>query len=456
MPRNPIIILAAIFSLSIAGCILSDPTVTIENIQPVSTLSPSTVISFPTATIEEESHTPKAAPLFGYTHQRADGNRFVEGRASLPESTSIEIPLDGTPAWVVAAPYEDTSLWAVVLDDGRVQAFWINPQSIETAQITPDQLNPGSPPFLSIVNSIPELVTGTSPDQSTSTHPIILPISGLRASIQVDGTLSLVDENDQITASLAIDALPDARILSDDSGRLLLLSGSTTKYDHGVLGDLIEASRITLVETSPDPRIISTIPIPNDKVIEGIAPLWVDLNNDTVREIIVTLSDGLGGAQIVVYTEKGEQIAAGDAIGLGYRWRHQIAVAPFGPNGEMELVDVLTPHIGGTVEFFQLDGDRLSKVAQVEGYTSHVIRSRNLDMAAAGDFDGDGLVELLLPNQARTELGAIQRTTEGAEVVWSLPIDGQMNTNLGAITLNNGMIIIGLGRMDNIFKIWLP
>jgi len=77
-------------------------------------------------------------------------------------------------------------------------------------------------------------------------------------------------------------------------------------------------------------------------------------------------------------------------------------------------------------------------------------------MAAAGDFDGDGNIELLLPNQARDELGAIQRTAEGAELVWSLPIKGQINTNLGAVTLENGTILIGIGRADNVFKIWLP
>ncbi len=394
--------------------------------------------------------------VFGNTHLMADGNHLLEGRGSLPAGTSIEVGLDGTPVWVVAVPYEDTSLWAVVLEDGRVQAFWVNPREVRDAQITPNQLPPGSPPLLFIEHGLPKLSSLPSADQSPTTHPVHLQDQGLRAFIQSDGSLVLMDALDQIRATLAIDALPDARILSDDAGRLLVLSGPTTKYDHGVLGDKIEATSITLVATSPEPRVIASIPVPEGQVIEGIAPIWVDLTGDGQREIIVTLSDGINGARIVVYSESGEQIVAGNAIGLGYRWRHLIAAAPFGPNGETELVDVLTPHIGGTVEFFQIDEERLLKVAQVSGYTSHVLGSRNLDMAAAGDFDGDGLLELLLPNQERNKLGAIQRTPEGAEVVWSIPIGGIMNSNLGAVSLNDGTIIIGVGRTDNTFKLWLP
>ena len=442
--------------LLIASCAPVEAIAQTKTPDPTATIALTTVKAPQTIATDKDESESETQPLFGYTHHMPDGNRFIEGTGSLPNGTSIEITLEGTPLWVVAVPYEGSSLWAVILDDGRVQGFNINTQSVKTAQITPGQLNPESPPLIFIEDGIPKLVAVSSPDQSLSTHPIYLPSQDLYTFINNDGSLSLIDKSNQIIATLDINALPDARILSDDADRLLLLSGPTSKYDHGVLGDEIEATSITLTETFPDIRVVSVIQVPDGQVIEGIAPIWTDLNNDGNREIIVTLSDGINGAQLVVYSEDGERLALGDAIGIGYRWRHQIAVAPFGPNGEMEIVDVLTPHIGGVVEFFQTDGNRLLKVAQIGGYTSHVIGSRNLDMAIAGDFDGDGLIELLLPNQSRNELGAIQRTFDGADVAWKLPIEGQMSTNLGAVTLDNGTIIIGVGRSDNILKIWLP
>ena len=138
--------------------------------------------------------------------------------------------------------------------------------------------------------------------------------------------------------------------------------------------------------------------------MEGISPIWADLNGDGQREIIVTLSDSAQGAQVVVYSESGERLAAGPAVGRGNRWRHQLAVAPFGVNGEPELAEVLTPHIGGIAGFYRLDGDSLNLVAQHGGVTSHPIGSRNLDMGLAGDLDGDGRVELVVFNQQFTEI----------------------------------------------------
>lgn len=41
-------------------------------------------------------------------------------------------------------------------------------------------------------------------------------------------------------------------------------------------------------------------------------------------------------------------------------------------------------------------------------------------------------MELLIPTADGGTLGAIRRTTEGASVVWTLPVEGRISTNLAA------------------------
>ena len=403
---------------------------------------------------------PAAKNIYAYTNQRPDGNRVVGGQGALPLTSFIDIPLKGVPQWIVAAPLSDVeseqggSLWVVVLADGRTSAFIVeNGQAIET-QITPSNLE-NMPPLLKLSDDRPEIVVPSSAG-NVFAPPAILDEEGTMAIISADGELQIIDPAGIAKTVADVRPLPDARLLTDGSGRLLLLAEPTTRYDHGVLGDGIEAAAIIMVDTKPEPEVVLNLPISEPAVVEGIAPLWADLNGDGEREIIVTQSDIEQGAQIVVYDQTGNQLATGPAIGRSYRWRHQIAVAPFGPGGEIELVDVLTPHIGGVVEFYRLEGDQLRIVAQVPGFTSHRIGTPNLDMALAGDVDGDGTVEVLLPTQARTDLGAIQRTADGAEVAWMIPVGGQVITNLAAVPLANGGMAIGAGREDGVLRVWHP
>ena len=289
---------------------------------------------------------------------------------------------------------------------------------------------------------------------SIITHPIILPNGSATAYISQDGNINI--ENSYGHSALKINALLDGRILSDENGRLLILSSPSTKYNHGVLGDEFEAEQVSLISTSPKFEVVANIPIPEGKVVEGISPIWTDLNNDGTREIIVTISNQIDGAQIIVLSESGELLAESQPIGQGYRWRHQIAAAPFGPQGEIEIVSLLTPHIGGNIEFFQMVDQQLVLTANLNGYTSHVIGSRNLDMAVAGDFDGDGIVELLLPSQDLRSLGVIQRVENGAIVELSIPLDARVLTNFATVSFQDGLLAVGIGLDTNVLRIWLP
>jgi hypothetical protein len=455
-----VVFLTAILILLLNACSTSTPSPSfIGTTEPTKTNSP----------IEQSQdfHTPIISPTIasiisqppiylGFSFQQSDGNRFVSGQGCLPSETPIDITLPNKPIWVLGAPYQNGAIFVAVLKDGNTVSYYASEQGVVESEIPPSTLAPGMPTQLGSSGDAYWLNTVPSAHQSSLTHPAFLPQSDIRAYITLSGDLEFVDSSDQVIATLQVNAQPDARILTDEQDRLLLLTEPTERYNHGVLGDTLEASSITLIDTEPSPHIESKISLPDNEVIEGIAPIWVDITGDGQREIIVTVSDINLGAGIVIFTEDGERFAEGPKIGQPFLWRHQIAFGSFGPNSENELAVVRTPHIGGVVEFYQYSDGKLNLMAEYSGVTSHIIGSRNLDMSAAGDFDGDGLNELLVLNSGLSEIIALRRTSAGAQQVWQVPIDGRLSTNLAGVNLPNGRILFSLGREDGVLRIWSP
>ena len=144
------------------------------------------------------------------------------------------------------------------------------------------------------------------------------------------------------------------------------------------------------------------------------------------------------------------------------RWRHLLAAGPFGPGGEVEIAATRTPHLSGEIEFYKpnLEAGTLEIAATLPGHATHTIYSRNLDAVRAGDLDGDGAWELLVPNRSLTELAAIRRTDagadarSGAEVVWSLHVGGTLATNLASATDASGGVSVAAGRADGFLRVW--
>jgi hypothetical protein len=396
---------------------------------------------------------PDDAFRFGFTHHRADGNRYVAGSGEFPQTDFIDIPLRGTPEWLVASKWGSGIIWVTVLKNGRVRAFRSGDSGIETVRIGPSNLPAGTVPHLVIQNGKPRLLHGHGSSGATSSHPIFLPHTGCRVSLYKSGRVVLKNSRRR---GFDLDALPDARMIYNERGDVLVLTGRTDSYRHGILGDTVEATAVTLISTGNTIRFRNVLFVQEGSVIEGLFPIWSDINGDGRREIILTVSDDRAGARYAVYNEGGSLLAAGPSVGKGYRWRHQIAVAPFGPNDEIELAGVKTPHIGGVVEFYGFEKDGLKLRADLEGFSSHSIGSRNLDTALAGDFDGDGRVELLVPFQAMDRLGAVRRTGEGAELVWTLSTGGRLSSNLAAVTMDDGNIALGVGREDKVLRLFLP
>lgn len=243
----------------------------------------------------------------------------------------------------------------------------------------------------------------------------------------------------RVLARVDARALPDARIAVGDLDRdgvpeAVVLSDPTGRYPHGILGDRIEAGGLTVVEVRQFGLAVKGhYTLPAGAVFEELAPILADLVGDGRREVLLAKSYLDRGAAVAALGWDGSRLvpfAEGPAIGSPNRWTNVLGAGDLDGDAIPEVLTVHTPHIGGVLTAYHRNETALVPVAQISGYSSHAIGSRNQDQAAVADLDGNGHPEVILPRQSRDVLAGLELA--GGEFVerWAYRLGGTIASNL--------------------------
>jgi len=251
-------------------------------------------------------------------------------------------------------------------------------------------------------------------------------------------TLEPVDGDQPIPSKPPEGSLPDGEI-AIGSGRVrrVWLSSPTTRYDHGVLGDAIEAGAVS-AELS-DNRVMTYV-LPKTSVFEDRIPRLIDIDGDGEKEILLIKSWLDRGAALAVISLNGNRLelrAEAEPIGLSHRWLNPVGVGDFDNDGRTEIAAVITPHIGGTLQLYEMKGNRLTKDHAAHGFSNHQIGSRNLGLSVVADVNGDQIPDLIVPDASRRNLLGISFATGDSRELFRVPLNDPVSSPLRRADLDH-------------------
>jgi hypothetical protein len=245
-------------------------------------------------------------------------------------------------------------------------------------------------------------------------------------------------------------ALPDGRVATGSRNiARAWFAQPTSRYNHGVLGDAVEAGRL-VIETRDGKQ--HSVQLGNDAVFEDLSPRIADVDGDGRDEVVVVKSYlKRGSALAIVADVRGRYrvVAETPALGRPHRWLDPAGIADFTGDGQASVALVRQPHVIGQLELWRWQDGRLQKIAEIEGFANHIIGTRAIAMSAVADFNGDGIADLALPSFDRSRLRIISFTPEGGpREITSVVLPAKVVTNFALLTGGDGKPLIALALAD--------
>lgn len=244
-------------------------------------------------------------------------------------------------------------------------------------------------------------------------------------------------------------ALPDARIATGtrDIARAWLAE-PTPRYDHGILGDAIEAGSVMI--QGRDGKV-NAVRLKDDAVFEDLELRLADLDDNGHDDIVVVKSYlKRGSALAVIGARNGKYyiLAETPPIGRPHAWLNPAGIADYNGDGKVDIALVRMPHAEGKLELWTWADRKLRKTAEIADVSNHIAGSRALRMSATADFDGDGIADLVIPSFDRGRIRIIAFAPQPHELA-SIALPAKAVTNLSLLPNGGGMppmIVLGLSN----------